>query len=241
LISAIDRRRAARKARVHGLEEVAALPAVEDVAPDETALREPRVERLAAEDEASGVLLGLQAVARAEDHDDPPLGKVPPVEGEAARQGEGQRHAVEPHDQVVAAEGGQRARGAALDEDGRRPRHLDLDADAVVDDAVRGLERADLAPVLLVEGGDLVGQQAAAGLGQLGEAPHVLEDGRARDRAPEAERVEGLVHGRAQVPGQGAHRAHPLPERLERERREARGQYLQVEVEPQPAPGEGLE
>ncbi len=74
-----------------GLEEVPAFPAVEDVAPDEAALREPPVERLAAEDEASGVLLGLQAVARAEDHDDAPLGKVPPVEGEAARQGEGQR------------------------------------------------------------------------------------------------------------------------------------------------------
>ena len=86
-----------------------------------------------------------------------------------------------------------------------------------------------------------MGQQAAAGLGQLGEAPHVLEDGRARDRAAEAERVEGLVHGSGQVAGQGAHRAHPLPEGLERQGREARGQHLQVEVEPQPAAGQGFE
>ena len=110
-----------------------------------------------------------------------------------------------------------------------------------MDDSVRGLERADLAALGLVEGGDPAGEEAAGGLRQLGDAPHVLERRGAGDGAAEAEAVEGLVHAAREIGREGARPSHPLPEGLEGEAGEARGQDLEVEVEAHAAVGQAVE
>ncbi len=69
----------------------------------------------------------------------------------------------------------------------------------------------------------------------------MLEHGRAGDGAAEPEGVEGLVQRAGRLDREGARGPHPLPEGLERQRGEARGEDLEVEVEAQPARGEGVE
>ncbi len=188
----------------------------------------------------SRVVPGLEAVSRREHDDHPALLQPAPVEHEAPGQLEGEGEVVEARHEVVAGEG-ERARAARVHEDRRRAGDRDLDVHAVVEDAVRGLVGPDLAALGLVEGGDGAGEDAAAGARELGEAAHVLEERRAGHGAAEAEAVERVVDAPREVLGEGARGTHALPERLEGEAGQARGQDLEVEVEAQSAAGESVE